>query len=130
MPPSPCPSPPPLLPLASGKRPLGALDLETVQAAVESNRHWLEDCLILLLCVLALDRFGDYGSDQVCACVWVWVWAMAPIGLHSSTFALDPPPFVLGSTWPSFTLNPFSPSSLLASPLRLPPHPPGHSARP
>ena len=40
---------------------------EVLQAAREANESWLEDCLVLLLCVLALDRFGDYGSDQVTA---------------------------------------------------------------
>ena len=37
------------------------------RSARESNAAWIEDCLVLLLCVLALDRFGDYGSDQVTA---------------------------------------------------------------
>jgi len=50
-----------------GKRPLGPVTLEMVLAAREASRHWIEDCLVLLLCVLALDRFGDYGSDQVTA---------------------------------------------------------------
>ncbi|KND04710.1 DNA-binding ATPase [Spizellomyces punctatus DAOM BR117] len=31
------------------------------------HRAWLEDVAIRLLCVLALDRFGDYGSDQAVA---------------------------------------------------------------
>lgn len=30
-----------------------------------ANRAWLEECVVHLLCVLALDRFGDYVSDQV-----------------------------------------------------------------
>ena len=29
-----------------------------------ANRAWIEDCIVHLLCVLALDRFGDYVSDQ------------------------------------------------------------------
>jgi len=33
----------------------------------EQNRRWLEDCTIRLLCVFALDRFGDYVGDQVVA---------------------------------------------------------------
>ena len=31
------------------------------------NRRWIEDCAVRLLCVLALDRFGDYGSDNTVA---------------------------------------------------------------
>jgi hypothetical protein len=31
----------------------------------EDNAAWLEECAVRLLCVLALDRFGDYVSDQV-----------------------------------------------------------------
>lgn len=38
---------------------------EAVNAAGASNLQWLEDCTIRLLCVLALDRFGDFTSDQV-----------------------------------------------------------------
>jgi len=33
--------------------------------AVAANSRWLEECIMLLLCVLSLDRFADYGSDQV-----------------------------------------------------------------
>ena len=33
--------------------------------AAEANTAWLEDCSARLLCVLALDRFGDYVSDKV-----------------------------------------------------------------
>lgn len=36
-----------------------------VEAARQSNTHWLEGCTIRLLCVLALDRFCDFTSDQV-----------------------------------------------------------------
>ncbi|KAG1666532.1 hypothetical protein FOA52_014429 [Chlamydomonas sp. UWO 241] len=50
-----------------GRRPLGLVSTEAACEVAEANRAWLEDCLILLLCVLALDRFGDYGSDQVTA---------------------------------------------------------------
>ncbi len=31
------------------------------------NQRWLADLAIRLICVLALDRFGDYISDQVVA---------------------------------------------------------------
>ncbi|GAX73980.1 hypothetical protein CEUSTIGMA_g1430.t1 [Chlamydomonas eustigma] len=51
----------------TGKRRLALMSLQQLQAAVDANANWLEDCLVLLLCVLALDRFGDYGSDQVTA---------------------------------------------------------------
>jgi hypothetical protein len=33
----------------------------------ECHQHWLEDISLRLLCVLALDRFGDFVSDQVVA---------------------------------------------------------------
>jgi TATA-binding protein-associated factor len=33
----------------------------------ECHQHWLEDTSLRLLCVLALDRFGDFVSDQVVA---------------------------------------------------------------
>lgn len=33
----------------------------------ESHKIWLEDMAIRLLCVLALDRFGDFVSDAVVA---------------------------------------------------------------
>ena len=34
-------------------------------AAAAANLGWVEDCASHLLAVLALDRFGDYLSDQV-----------------------------------------------------------------
>jgi TATA-binding protein-associated factor len=33
----------------------------------EAHNNWLEDAALRLLCVLALDRFGDFVSDQVVA---------------------------------------------------------------
>lgn len=33
----------------------------------KSHQEWLEDLCLHLLCVLALDRFGDFISDQVVA---------------------------------------------------------------
>lgn len=33
----------------------------------ESHQAWLEDLAVRLVCVLALDRFGDFVSDQVVA---------------------------------------------------------------
>eukprot|EP00798_Chlamydomonas_sp_ICE-L_P022199 gene22199-29259_t len=47
-----------------GKRTLGPVTASELAAAKDSNRLWLEDAIVLLLCVLALDRFGDFGSDQ------------------------------------------------------------------
>uniref|UniRef100_A0A1L8DH30 Putative chromatin remodeling complex wstf-iswi small subunit n=2 Tax=Nyssomyia neivai TaxID=330878 RepID=A0A1L8DH30_9DIPT len=34
---------------------------------LEAHSRWLEDAVLRLLCVLALDRFGDFVSDQVIA---------------------------------------------------------------
>ena len=31
----------------------------------EDNQRWLEDLALRLICVLALDKFGDYVSDEV-----------------------------------------------------------------
>ncbi|GIL55054.1 hypothetical protein Vafri_10704 [Volvox africanus] len=55
------------VPGGQGKRSLGAVSASQVAAARAANQRWLEDCVVHLLCVLALDRFGDYGSDQVTA---------------------------------------------------------------
>ncbi|EFJ48605.1 hypothetical protein VOLCADRAFT_60315, partial [Volvox carteri f. nagariensis] len=60
--------------------------LDGVAAARASNRRWLEDCIVHLLCVLALDRFGDYGSDQVTAPVR----ETAAQALGTALTALDP----------------------------------------
>ena len=49
----------------SGKRRLAAVTGAQAAAATELNATWLEDCVIRLMCVLALDRFGDFVSDQV-----------------------------------------------------------------
>jgi hypothetical protein len=38
---------------------------EDVARAASANLEWLEACAVHLLCVLALDRFADYVSDQV-----------------------------------------------------------------
>ncbi|GAQ92914.1 hypothetical protein KFL_011990010, partial [Klebsormidium nitens] len=35
--------------------------------ARRSNEAWLEDCAVRLLCIFALDRFGDFVSDQTVA---------------------------------------------------------------
>lgn len=39
----------------------------TAEEQEEAHNHWLEDAVLRLLCVLALDRFGDFVSDQVVA---------------------------------------------------------------
>lgn len=39
----------------------------TLEEQVEAHNNWLEDAALRLLCVLALDRFGDFVSDQVVA---------------------------------------------------------------
>lgn len=48
-----------------GKLALGPVSAADAAAAAAANAGWLEDCAIHLLCVLALDRFGDFVSDQV-----------------------------------------------------------------
>lgn len=49
----------------AGKLALGPVSAADAAAAASANAGWLEDCAIHLLCVLALDRFGDFVSDQV-----------------------------------------------------------------
>lgn len=39
----------------------------TSEEQLEAHNNWLEDAALRLLCVLALDRFGDFVSDQVVA---------------------------------------------------------------
>ncbi|XP_026728975.1 TATA-binding protein-associated factor 172 [Trichoplusia ni] len=39
----------------------------TAQEMEQAHQEWLEDMALRLLCVLALDRFGDFVSDQVVA---------------------------------------------------------------
>ena len=48
-----------------GKRRLAGGTASHAAAAAQSNATWLEDCVIRLMCVLALDRFGDFVGDQV-----------------------------------------------------------------
>ena len=48
-----------------GKRRLTGVTAAHAAAAAQSNSIWLEDCVIRLMCVLALDRFGDFVGDQV-----------------------------------------------------------------
>lgn len=49
----------------AGLRKLAAVSSAQVEAAAIANAAWLEDVVMHLLCVLALDRFADYVSDQV-----------------------------------------------------------------
>lgn len=46
----------------------GGKSISMTSAEMEENHMlWLEDAVLRLLCVLALDRFGDFISDQVVA---------------------------------------------------------------
>ena len=53
-----------------GKRRLSGVTAAHAAAAAQSNAIWLEDCVIRLMCVLALDRFGDFVGDQVKLSYW------------------------------------------------------------
>lgn len=57
-----------LVPGRSGARQLGDIGEEGVVSATTSNQKWIENCVILLLYVLSMDRVGDYVSDQV----YIW----------------------------------------------------------
>jgi hypothetical protein len=54
-----------MVPGGLGTRALGLVAASDASAAHASNAAWVEDCTIHLVCVLALDRFGDFLSDQV-----------------------------------------------------------------
>lgn len=87
---------------AAGKRRLGRVDAAAARAAAAANQQWLEDCIVLLLCVLALDRFGDYVSNQVTAPVresaaQVLGMAVRPLKVSSSLGASSAP--VLAFRW-------------------------------
>eukprot|EP00873_Tetraselmis_striata_P035112 jgi/Tetstr1/455376/TSEL_042208.t1 len=45
----------------------GSQTPEAAKHAEQANNAWLQDSIVRLMCVLALDRFGDYVSDQVVA---------------------------------------------------------------
>jgi hypothetical protein len=51
----------------AGRRNLALVTPDAFEAAACANAAWLEDVIMHLLCVLALDRFADYVSDQVSA---------------------------------------------------------------
>lgn len=50
-----------------GKPTLLPVTWADVERAMLDNKTWIEECVMHLLCVLALDRFGDYISDGVIA---------------------------------------------------------------
>ncbi|XP_045616900.2 TATA-binding protein-associated factor 172 isoform X2 [Procambarus clarkii] len=45
----------------------GKTTCQTKEQMEQSHQAWLEDMAVRLMCVLALDRFGDFVSDQVVA---------------------------------------------------------------
>ncbi|XP_070608514.1 TATA-binding protein-associated factor 172 isoform X1 [Erythrolamprus reginae] len=45
----------------------GKMGDSTVEEIIQQHQDWLEDLAIRLLCVFALDRFGDFISDEVVA---------------------------------------------------------------
>ncbi|XP_037321187.2 TATA-binding protein-associated factor 172 [Pungitius pungitius] len=45
----------------------GKLGGSTAQQMLRQHQEWIEDLVIRLLCVFALDRFGDFVSDEVVA---------------------------------------------------------------
>ena len=57
-----------MTPGGSGKPRLQGATAVDAGAAAAANAAWLEDCVVCLLCVLALDRFGDFVSDQARPC--------------------------------------------------------------
>lgn len=50
-----------------GRPNLMPLEAADVERAARDNAMWLEDCVVHLICVLALDQFGDFASDDVVA---------------------------------------------------------------
>lgn len=54
------------MPGGSGRPQLAPATAADAAATAASNEAWLVDCALRLLCTLALDRFGDFVSDQVC----------------------------------------------------------------
>ena len=54
-----------LMPGGEGAPALSTVTAADAASAAQVNKAWLEDCSARLLCVLALDRFGDYVSDKV-----------------------------------------------------------------
>lgn len=54
-----------MVPGGSGRPQLAPVTSASAAAAAAANQAWLEDCALRLVCALALDRFGDFVSDQV-----------------------------------------------------------------
>lgn len=54
---------------------------------IQQHQEWLEDLVIRLLCVFALDRFGDFVSDEV-SCLSEQVIQQASAGEHCSRSAM------------------------------------------
>ena len=54
-----------MVPGGSGSPQLAPVTTAIAAAAAAANQAWLEDCALRLVCTLALDRFGDFVSDQV-----------------------------------------------------------------
>lgn len=42
-----------------------------VEQMENANQLWLEDLATRLICILALDRFGDFISDEVCNVIYI-----------------------------------------------------------
>jgi len=53
----------------------------------ELHQLWLEDSALRLLCVLALDRFGDFVSDEVVAPVRET--CAQTLGMYPTAFSSD-----------------------------------------
>jgi hypothetical protein len=51
--------------LAAGQQAATAAAAAAAAASATANVSWIEDCIVRAVCVLALDRFADYVSDQV-----------------------------------------------------------------
>ena len=51
-----------------GSPELGSTSAAAAEAAAAANLCWLEDCIVRIICVLALDRFADFVSDQASYC--------------------------------------------------------------
>lgn len=52
-----------------GKPDLASVDVKQAQAAMMSHDACLTNCVAHLIQLLALDRFADFGSDQVWHCL-------------------------------------------------------------
>ncbi|KAK7073415.1 btaf1 RNA polymerase II, B-TFIID transcription factor-associated, 170kDa, partial [Halocaridina rubra] len=45
----------------------GKATYHSIEQMEKNHQAWLEDMAVRFLCVLSLDRFGDFVSDQVVA---------------------------------------------------------------